>query len=314
MAFAAFATLKLADRRRYDVIQVHTPPDFLLAAAFAQRARGARLVLDVHDLSSDMFAMRFGKGPGAQMAERMLRLVERTATRLADAVITVHEPYRTELERRGTPAQKVAVLMNSVDEEQLPTTNGTPSETGAFRVVYHGTITPPYGVDLLVSAAAKAAARIPNLALEVYGEGDGLAAVERLAAKVGPAGLLHANGRYLPHREVLARVSGAAVGVIPNRPTQLNRFALSSKLFEYVALGIPVAVAELPTLRAHFSDDEVRFFRAGDDSALAEALIDIAANPDDARRRAQNARSRYEAYSWPNQAQRYVALLDRLAT
>lgn len=314
VAFAAFATLKLADRRRYDVVQVHAPPDFLLAAAFAQRARGARLVLDVHDLSSDMFAMRFGKGAGAQMAERVLRLVERTSTRLADAVITVHEPYRTELARRGTPAQKVAVLMNSVDEGQLPKTNGAPSETAAFRVVYHGTITPPYGVDLLVSAAAKAAARIPNLTLEVYGEGDGLAAVERLAAEVGPAGLLYASGRYLPHREVLARVSGAAVGVIPNRPTQLNRFALSSKLFEYVALGIPAVVAELPTLRAHFSDDEVHFFRAGDDSALAEALIDIAVNPDDARRRAQNARRRYEAYRWPNQAQRYVALLDRLAT
>jgi len=314
VGFAAIAAWKLARARRYDVVQVHTPPDFLLAAALAQRARGARLVLDVHDFSSDMFAMRFGNRSGAAFADHLLRFVERAAIRIADAVVTVHEPYRQALERRGAPPEKLTVLMNAVDESQLPATNGSRREADRFRVVYHGTITPPYGVDLLVRAAAKASVRIPNLALELYGEGDDLPAVRRLAAELGPAGLLRTSGRYLPHREVLHRVAGASVGVVPNRPTRLNRFALSSKLFEYVVLGIPVAIAELPTLRAHFSDDEVRFFRAGDDSALAEALVDIAANPDAARRRAENARRRYESYRWPGQAQRYVALLDRLVT
>ena len=84
-------------------------------------------------------------------------------------------------------------------------------------------------------------------------------------------------------------------------------------MFEYVALRIPVAAADLPTHRAHFSEDEVRFFRAGDESALAAALVDVAANPDTARRRAEKALKRYEAYRWSEQARRYVELLDRLA-
>lgn len=313
--YAGFATLaawELARGRRYDVVQVHAPPDFLLAAALVQRVRGARLVLDVHDLSADMFAMRFGTRREAALADRALRLVERAAVRVADAVVTVHEPYRRELEHRGAPAHKLTVLMNSVEESRLPPTEDADRRRNGFRVVYHGTITPPYGVDLLVRAAARAQTRIPSLSLELYGEGDELPAVRRLADDLGVAERVRTNPDYLTHRDVLVRVSGASAGVIPNRPTRLNRFALSSKLFEYVALGIPVAVADLPTLRAHFSDEEVRFFRAGDDAALAEALVEIANDPDAARRRAESAVKRYETYRWPNQARRYVALLDRL--
>jgi glycosyltransferase involved in cell wall biosynthesis len=310
VGFTALAGKELARGRRSDVVHVHAPPDFLIAAALVPRHRGARVILDVHDLSSDMFAMRFGDRTGARTADRLLRLLERASASAADAVVTVHEPYRAELERRGVPAEKLLVLMNSVDESHLPPS--TDSRSGAFLVVYHGTITPHYGVDLLVRAAAQAAKEVDDLRLELYGDGDELPAVRRLAAELGLSERMTTSDGYLPHGEVLARVAGANVGVVPNRPTQLNRFALSSKLFEYVALGVPVAAADLPTLRGHFSDDEVRFFRAGDESALTQALVELASHPGAARQRAEAARRRYETYEWPAQARRYVTLLDQL--
>lgn len=310
--FTALATRQLAGNPRYDVVQVHTPPDFLVIAALVPRLRGARIVLDVHDLSTDMFVTRFGTRFGAGAAVRLLGAVERMAARLADAVVTVHEPYRRELERRGVRSDKLAVLMNSVDESRLPAASWRPPLAEAFRVVYHGTITPPYGVDVLVRAAAQAATTVSDLRLELYGEGDHLDVVRRLAADLGFSERLRSTDHYLPYDQVLEWIVGASVGVIPNRPTSLTRFALSSKLFEYVALGIPVAVADLPTLRAHFSDDEVLFFRAGDDSSLAQALMEIASDPDTAAQRASAARERYESYRWPLHAQRYVELLDTL--
>jgi glycosyltransferase involved in cell wall biosynthesis len=312
--FAALAAKELARGARHDVVQVHTPPDFLVAAALVPRLRGARVILDVHDLSSHMFAMRFGDRVGAGAADRLLRLVERLAAAAADAVVTVHEPYRAELERHGVPARKLSVLMNTVDETRLPAACPDRQRSSGFRVVYHGTITPPYGVDLLVRAAARAATDVADLRLELYGEGDELPAVRNLAAAVGLDGRLTTSEGYVPHTQVLERIAGASVGVVPNRPTRLNRFALSSKLFEYVALGIPVVAADLPTLRAHFSENEVRLFRAGDDAALAAALVEVATDLEGARRRADAARRRYEAYRWPEQAHRYVELLERLVT
>ena len=93
--FTAMATLKVAARmmhRRYDVVQVHNPPDFLILASVLPRLLGAKVVLDIHDLSPDMFAMRFKGRKGAVLADQVLRLIERLATRFANVIITVHEP------------------------------------------------------------------------------------------------------------------------------------------------------------------------------------------------------------------------------
>ena len=313
LAFTILATLqvmKLALRRRFDVVQVHNPPDFLIVAALVPRLRGARVAFDVHDLSSDMFAMRFPSRAGS-VATGILNAVERVATRSADLVVTVHEPYRAELVRRSVPEQKTLVVMNSLVESLLPTPVPPPRRE-PFRIVYHGTVTPHYGISLLVDALPALAARIPDVRLEIYGEGDAVPTVRAAAAAHGVSQLLQLTGERLPHIEVLRRVAGASVGVIPNLPTQLNRFALSTKLFEYVVMGIPVICADLPTLRAHFGDDEVAYFRPGDSGSLATALIAVAEDYDAALGRARAASRRYDdSYRWDLQAEEYVAALRR---
>jgi glycosyltransferase involved in cell wall biosynthesis len=117
----------------------------------------------------------------------------------------------------------------------------------------------------------------------------------------------------LPLREVLVRAADASVGVIPNLPLALSRFALSTKLFEYVALGVPVVSADLPTIRKHFSDAEISYFRAGDAQSLAQAIVAIATDFPGALRRADAARRRYDAsYRWELQAETYATALRQL--
>jgi len=312
IAFTTLATVqvaRLSAGRRYAVVQVHNPPDFLIAAAIVPKLQGARIVFDVHDLAPDLFASRFDGRRGGGLVDAALRLTERSAARLADAIVTVHEPYRQVLIARSAPASKVTVVMNSLDESLLPQTpaRGQGSE---FRVFYHGTVTAWYGLEMLVDAFASILPTLPHARLEIYGEGDAIAAVRERAQALSVSRSLHAPGTYLPQADVLALAHGAGVGVIPNLPTRLNRFALSSKLFEYVALGIPVVSADLPTIRAHFDDSEIRYFRAGDAEALAQAILDVAHNPEDAAGRVAAARGRYEQYRWPGNAARYLALLD----
>jgi glycosyltransferase involved in cell wall biosynthesis len=310
---AARQLTSLARRRRYQVVHVHNPPDFLVLAALpAKLLFGARLVFDVHDLAPDMFAERFGSGTVGRIANRVLAGMERLALLLADAVVTVHEPYARELRERGA-RRGVSVVMNSVDPDVLPSTNGEVSERPGFRVVYHGTVTPWYGVDLIVDAAEAVAPEIPDLVVEIYGEGDAVPGLRERAQQLGLDGRVRFHDRWVPQTEVLSRVRHASAGVIPNRPTQLNRYALSSKLLEYVELGIPVAVSGLPTLREHFAEDEVLFFTPGDANSLAAALLAIAADPETARARAEAARRRARAYAWDANAARYVRLLDDLS-
>jgi glycosyltransferase involved in cell wall biosynthesis len=312
IGFTVLASLRVARlslRRRYVTVQVHNPPDFLILAACVPKLLGARVILDIHDLASDMFVMHFDGRRGTRVADRVLRAIERGAARVADGVVTVHEPYRRELVLRGVAESKLTVVMNSVDERLLP----PPMENGGggvFRIVYAGTLAPHYGVELLVEAVARVADELGPLALEIYGDGESVPAIRARAAELGISDRLKLSGRFLEHAQVLSKLRGATVGVIPNLRTPLDRFALSTKLFEYVALGVPVVCADLPTLHQHFSDDEVLFFEPGDAAALAAALSIVARDPAAASARARAALRRYDEYRWPLSARRYAAVLN----
>lgn len=316
LVLAARKAAGLHGREPYAVVQVHNPPDFLLLAALVPRLRGARVVFDVHDLAPELFALRFAGRPGSSALLETLRLLERLALRFADAVVTVHEPYRRLLLERGVPDEKIVVALNSPEEELIPdpVDDGAASRGGArFRVVYHGTITPHYGLATLVDAAGRIAADVPSLALEIYGAGDALPDLKRQADELGIRDRFTFSDGFLGNREVLERVRGADVGVIANLAVERNKEALPTKLFEYAAMGIPVVSSDLPAIREYFSDDEVRFSEPGDAEALARALAEIAHDPAAARERAERARVRYESYRWNVSGEDYLALLARMA-
>jgi glycosyltransferase involved in cell wall biosynthesis len=308
---ASFFVAGLAVRRRYHAVVVHNPPDFLIIAGLLPKLLGARLIFDVQDRTSDLFDMRFGNRLVAGLAERGLRSIERLALRSADEVITVHEPYRRELVRSAAPRGPVHVVLNSLDERLLPRPPRPEAKRdGAFRLIYHGSLTPAYGVDLLIQAIACLPLEDPAWRLDVYGDGDCLQSLRNEADRLGIANRVFFSGAYVPLAEVLERVIEASVGVIPNRMTRLNRFALPTKLFEYVALRVPVVAADLPTIREYFSPTELTFFAPGDPNELAAALLAVARDRASAAERAERALVRYQRYRWPRNAARYCAILE----
>jgi glycosyltransferase involved in cell wall biosynthesis len=310
---ATIAVLKLRRRKEIDVVYVHGPPDFLIAAAIIPRLLGARVVLDIHDLSPDMFHARFGGRPLARLVERGLRLVERGACAVAHRVITVHDPYRDELVAHGVSPEKIAVVMNSPDGDAVDRARAAAADNGrgdGFLLSYHGTITHWYGVDLIVEAVARLEERLPKIRASILGQGDALAAAERLAEGLRITDRIDFHETFLPHEEALRRVAGSSCGVIPNRRSQLNRFALSSKLLDYVLLGVPVVVARLETLAAHFSPDEVTFFEPDEADSLAEAIAWVAEHPKSAREKAARAQRRAEDYAWQVSRKRLLEALS----
>ena len=317
LTFCALACWWLAResaRRPFDVVHFHNPPDFLIVAGVIPRLRGSKLILDVHDLSSHMITVRAG-GPLGRIAAGTFLWIERLACASVDAVVTVHEPYRRELARHGVPARKVRVVMNSVDEGLLERSRQAASlqeRSAAFRVAYHGTLTWWYGTDLIVEAVARLRQEGLDLDAVVLGDGDALPALRAQAIEAGLEPDVHFSGRYVPIESALATVAQADCGVIPNRPSEINRFALSSKLFEYVALGVPVVVAELETLAAHFGPEEVTFFEPGDAPSLAAAIRWVYSYPDEARAKAGRAQARLDQYSWARNREVLVGLYEGL--
>ena len=309
---STIAVIRIDRKLPVDVTYVHAPPDFLVVAGVLPRLRRRRVVLDIHDLTPHMFDARFAPGRRSRLAQRLLYAVERAACAVANEVVTVHGPYRDELAAHGVPAEKITVVMNapapeSVARARAAAENGKGME--GFVAAYHGTVTQWYGVDLLVEAIARLTDRVPGIRGLILGEGDALPEIEALAQRLGVGSRIEFPATLVSQAEAICRVAGASVGVVPNRPTRLNRFALSSKLLEYVSLGIPVVVAELETLAAHFDPHEVTFFRPGDADSLAEAIAWVAENAEEAGEMAARAERRAQQYAWPENRARLLAAL-----
>jgi len=180
-----------------------------------------------------------------------------------------------------------------------------------FIVAYHGTISGWYGVDLLLDALIELRSEVPSARAIILGDGDARVELQERARRLGLAKYVEFSDGWVEEEQALARAAGASCGVIPNRPTELNRFALSTKLFEYLALGLPVVASGLETLTAHFGSEEVTFFAPGDASSLAQALVWVALHPQEAAVKTERARERIERdYSWTASRERYLATLQ----
>lgn len=293
---------------RYDVIVVANPPDFLVLAPLAQRLRSARVILDVHDLMTDLFAVRLNVGRWDPKYE-LLSLTERACLRYADRVMTVHRPYADEITRRTRGRVTPAVVMNSADDALFPHRQEVPS--GSCLILYHGSLFERYGVLDLVRAFATMRSQVDDARLWLAGDGDCRGDLLREAQRYELGQDVWVSDGMLPAEEIRGLLPQAHVGVIPNQPNQLNKYALSTKLFEYVATGVPVVCAGLPTLRAHFAEDELVFYEPGSVDDLANKLLWAAEHPQEMNERAGRASAHYDAeYSWPRQRAAFLELLE----
>lgn len=127
-SFFAHATAALTREHlhaRYALVHVYSMPELLVLTALAPRLAGVPLIYDAGDLTTELYAAKFGTR-GGPLARGVLRLQERLCLGLADLVITVHEEYRRRLRARGVPPERLRVVMNLADEALFRPTGPTP--------------------------------------------------------------------------------------------------------------------------------------------------------------------------------------------
>lgn len=319
VAFTALAAWRLARehrRRRYGLVQVHTLPDFLVAAAVPLRMLGVPVLLDLHEDLPAFFADRFSS-PILRPLRLLLPAVARTATLAADHVLTVHEPLRRLAIDRGLDPDRVSVVMNSADEAlfgQQPTTDRRPLEDGVLRLVHHSSLQRIYGLEVAVAAVALAAARpgAPRIRLDVYGDGPYRPQIEAAIVRHAAEDVVHLHGRV--RMDDLPRLVAAAdIGLVPSLPEAYMQLSLSTKLLEYVAMGVPIIATDLATFRSHFDAEAIWYVPGADAEALADAILALAADPDRAARMTRAAAAQARDYAWARQRATYLAIVEELA-
>ncbi len=264
---AAWSVTAAHRRRRYALVQVHTLPDFLVAATLPLRLVGVPVLLDLHEAMPEFFRSRFPRAANP-FAYRLLRFQERVSIGLASAAVTVNPAMRERLIGLGIRPEKVTVVANSPSLARFDPSKHGPrrfAADGAVRLVYAGAVTPTYELDVLLDALASIARTRPELDihLDVFGRGDAAERLVEQAARLGIDGRVTFHGR-IPIDDVPAAVARADIGIAPTRRDPFTDVSLSTKVFEYAAMGKPVVASRLPMVERTFPPDSVATYDPGD--------------------------------------------------
>jgi glycosyltransferase involved in cell wall biosynthesis len=317
LAFFVLAFVKLLIlhfKRRYGAIQVHNPPDFLIFMALIPKLTGAKLILDLHDLMPEFYADKVHTGMDSWPV-RIVRWQERAACRIADQIITVTDVWQETLIGRGVPAGKVNVVMNVADSRmffrEAPATEDAPDKSG-FELIYHGTFTYRYGLDLMIRALAEVRPSIPGVHLTLLGQGDAREPLIKLVEELKLEECVHFSPRTYRIEQLPPLIRQADVGIVANRNDVFTDGLLPTKMMEYVALGTPVIAARTSTISAYFDDDMVQFFEPGNVASLAQSIIILHSDPQRLAELKANSDKFNQTYRWDDLAANYVAIVDAL--
>jgi len=314
LVLAFFKLTRLHLRRPYHVVQIHNVPDFLVFAALVPKLTGSRLILDLHDLMPEFFAARFQSDP-TSLPMQLVQLQERLSCRFADHVITVSEHWRQSLIKRGMSAKKCSVLMNLADPRIFKKPDGalalSPAD-GQFRLIYHGTITYRYGLDLLLQAVNLVRGEISAIHLSIIGAGEYVDTLRQMVQELKLSEHVHL-GEVVPVEQLPPLISAADLGVVPYRSGVFTDELLPTKLMEYAAMGVPAIASRTTAIAAHFDESMVQFFTPGDANELAHCILTLYRDRARLAELGANIQSFNLQYNWASQAAGYVRLVEKLA-
>jgi len=300
---------KLYLRRRYDVIQFHTLPDFIIFGGIIPKICGAKLILDMHEIMPEFYMSKFGVATSHPII-RILKLLEKISVHFADAVIVINEPIKRVLLQRCARESDVTVIMNSADD-RLFCYDGLPPYGSAkgFSLMYHGTLTQLYGVELGIQAVAKLKDKIPHLEFRIFGAGEDH--LKKLAGELGVTHNVLFMGR-VAREEIPKYMKHADVGVLPTIRDIFIDLSFSNKLAEYVCMKKPVVATRLKSTLEYFPEDAISYFESRNVDELASRILDLYVNPQKRLSQAEKAFQEYQNIRWEIMRKRYVELIKSL--
>jgi glycosyltransferase involved in cell wall biosynthesis len=307
MSFFVLTYLSL--RARYDAVHVHNMPNLLVFTAVVSKLRGAKVILDVHDLMAPNYMAKFAVGEDHGVV-KCLVLEQRISALMSTCVLCADHYQREYLATVcRIPAEKLSVVLNLPNEETFKLV-AKPRRRDRFELVYHGTIARRLGIDILLDAVARVPGEIP-VHLSIYGTGDFLAKAQEIADQLRLGGKVCFSGSFFPVEMIPEMVGGMDLGVVGNRRTlACDRFMLPVKLLEYVYLGVPVVAPRLAIIRRYFDEDMIKYYEPEDAGDLARCIVELYQHPEECRRLARNASRFYDQYNWHRQAEAYLATVS----
>ena len=299
-----------------DIIHAHSPILVGLPARYIAKRRGLPFMYEVRDLWENASVDR-GKFAAGSTPYRLARSLETWLLQRADAVVTIGETLRTELQARSTT--QVIVVPNGVDPSAFP-----PMEPHAkWRhewnpddrqvIAYIGSFQPYEGLEILIKAMPLIAANRQAAHLLIVGDGPERATLEKLVNAKKLDTQVTFAGR-LPHNRVREVYAVADLLVYPRIATLTTQLTTPLKPLEALSMEKAILASDLSAMRELIVNNETGIlFEAGNAGDLAEKAVALLSDANLRARLGKAGRQGIlQSRRWDMSIEKYLPVYQRL--
>jgi lipopolysaccharide/colanic/teichoic acid biosynthesis glycosyltransferase len=300
-----------------DLVMGTSPPIFqALSAWILALLRRRPFLLEVRDLWPE-FAIDMGvlRSP---LLIWLSRRLEHFLYARASHVLVNSPAYRDYLLKLGVAPLKISLISNGVDPAMFdPFSRGqsvrqTWALQNKFVVTYTGAIGMANDLGVLLNAANRLR-EYQDIVFLIVGDGKERANLEALARQLDLQNVVFTGTVSKAEVAEVMAASDACLAILKNIP--MFRTTYPNKVFDYMAAGRPTLLAIDGVIRDVIESSQGGIFvPPGDDAALAGAVLELHANPGEARRMGNRAREYVMAhFHREHQAQQFASLIESMA-
>ena len=296
-------------RDRYDLIHVHSVPDFEVFSAIIPKLLGCKVILDIHDLVPEFYSSKFGISQSS-VTFRLLVAVEGISAAFSNHVIAPNHIWEKRLEERSVTPDRCTTILNFPDTN-IFRKRGRHRTDHKVIVLYPGSLNYHQGVDIAIRAFSCIEKQAPEAEFHIHGFGDQKEALRHLIAELGLTDRVFLRS-IVPLEQMAGVIEDADIGVVPKRRDGFGNEAFSTKILEFMVLGTAVIVPDTAIDRYYFNDQVAQFFHANDEKHLAGTLLLLIKSRELRETLAKNASEFAKKYTWDANKGIYFNLVDSL--
>lgn len=219
--------------------------------------------------------------------------------RRIDIVITLSEPLKEQICNRYRISERnVFVVPLGVDSELF---HPVENDNSTLRIAYVGSIASYRGLDTVIEALLLLPENIrQDITFEIYGGGDSevIEDLQTRARAADPPIRVHWHG-YLPHNEIPDKVASCDLAISPLPPLRSFQVSCPAKIFEYLAMGLPIIATRIRPHETFLTDGEDAIFVEPEDTqAYMHAIKYCLNHPKHVEDMSRNARKTALDHDW----------------
>jgi glycosyltransferase involved in cell wall biosynthesis len=295
-----YGVVKLARlhyQKSFDVVHIHNMPDILVLAGLIPRCGGAKIVLDIHDPMSELFLDSYHLNERSALY-RVISLQEKICYRMATRLVTVSRTMAENVAKKaGEASDQIMVVHNFPHFPVYTGEKAWPYNRESLVLLYAGTVTEHYRLDIAVKAVAAASKMIPNIKLRILGGGNRTNQVLALAEELGVRDRVDHTPPVTLDR-VAEIMRSADIGISTHQGGTFGDLYFSTKIIEFMSQGLPVVSSRTRTIHEYIPEEAIFYFDPGNVEDLVRTLLHMRNNPARVLEKIRASQDVVSRYSW----------------